>query len=470
MRIRFSNKIYIHEYTAEQLRWCENNLIIPNPEWENAERMGLWSAHTLPHTLSLYERQGNCLVLPFGLMREVIGWVKGKERAEGNPERIPFETYFTLCQPLGMKEKDGGIKLYPYQEQAVEAMKKATFGILKAPCGSGKTQMALALIEKLGLKALWLTHTHKLLEQSKERAERYFTGDFGTITDGKVNIGKDITFATIQTMSKLDPSIYSDKFNVIVVDECHRAVGTPTKAMMFYRVLSNCRARFKFGVSATIDENNPMTNTMMAILGKVAYEVPPSAVGEKIIKADLIFVENETQYSILSYSKGDGEMDYNKLVNTLCEDSERTESILQYVLDIIPTGRQQLILTHRVRHAKEMYEDLKAKGVDASLMIGNVSEKKRNDKASVIVATYALAKEGLDIPNLSVLHLATPQQQKSCTIQSVGRIERNVDGKPKPIVYDYVDVSIPYCLNSATKRRRYLGKAKKEVRTFKLNP
>lgn len=468
MRIRFSDKIYILEYNSEQLRWCENNLVIPNPEWEKAERMGLWNAHTLPHTLSLYERRGNCLVLPFGLMREVMGWIRERERAKGNPERIPFETYFNLCRPMGMKEKDGGIKLYPYQEQAVETMRKATFGILKAPCGSGKTQMALALIQKIGLKALWLTHTHKLLDQSKERAERYFAGDFGTITEGKVNIGKDITFATVQTMSKLDPSIYAGEFNVIVVDECHRAVGTPTKAMMFYRVLSNCKARFKFGVSATIDENNPMTKTMTAILGKVAYEVPESSVGEKIIKADLVFVENEKHYPILSYSKCDGEMDYNKLINTLCEDSERTEGILGYVLDIVPSGHQQLILTHRVSHAKEMYERLKNKDVDVSLMVGSVSEKKRNDKASVIVATYSLAKEGLDIPNLSVLHLATPQQQKSCTIQSVGRIERNVPGKPTPVVYDYVDVSIPYCINSATKRRRFLGKAKKDVKTFKL--
>lgn len=46
---------------------------------------------------------------------------------------------------------------------------------------------------------------------------------FGTITEGKVNIGKGITFATIQTMCKLDLSRYKDFWDVIIVDECFPA-------------------------------------------------------------------------------------------------------------------------------------------------------------------------------------------------------------------------------------------------------
>ncbi|MDQ9823270.1 hypothetical protein RFZ44_07900, partial [Acinetobacter sp. 163] len=50
----------------------------------------------------------------------------------------------------------------------------------------------------------------------------------GTITEGKVNIGSGITFATIQTMCKLDLARYKDLWDIIVVDECHRCSGTPT--------------------------------------------------------------------------------------------------------------------------------------------------------------------------------------------------------------------------------------------------
>ena len=91
-------------------------------------------------------------------------------------------------------------------------------------------------------------------------------------------------------------------------------------------------------------------------------------------------------------------------------------------------------------------------------MTGRVSEKKRVYDAEIIVATYALAKEGLDIPDLDAVHLATPQKDESTVRQSVGRVERNVPGKRKPLALDYVDVSIPYCMNCWKKRRRILAR------------
>ena len=39
------------------------------------------------------------------------------------------------------------------------------------PAGSGKTQTALELIARLGYRALWITHTIDLLNQSYNRAK-----------------------------------------------------------------------------------------------------------------------------------------------------------------------------------------------------------------------------------------------------------------------------------------------------------
>lgn len=73
---------------------------------------------------------------------------------------------------------------------------------------------------------MWLTHTADLLSQSRERAARYMDKSMiGTITEGKVNIGSGITFATVQTMCKLDLAQYRDMWDVIIVDECHRVAG-----------------------------------------------------------------------------------------------------------------------------------------------------------------------------------------------------------------------------------------------------
>jgi superfamily II DNA or RNA helicase len=71
-----------------------------------------------------------------------------------------------------------------------------------------------------------------------------------------------------------------------------------------------------------------------------------------------------------------------------------------------------------------------------------------------LFSTYSLAKEGLDIPILDWLFLATPHKEKSIVKQAVGRIERAIDGKDTPIVYDYVDINIPHLMNFYKKRRR----------------
>lgn len=88
------------------------------------------------------------------------------------------------------------------------------------PAGSGKTETALELIARLGYRALWCTHTLDLLNQSYTRAKNKLENvGLGRITGGKVELGSHITFATIQTLSKMDLSEYSDMFDVIVVDE-----------------------------------------------------------------------------------------------------------------------------------------------------------------------------------------------------------------------------------------------------------
>ena len=59
--------------------------------------------------------------------------------------------------------------------------------------------------------------------------------------------------------------------------------------------------------------------------------------------------------------------------------------------------------------------------------------------AVAIPALERLAKEGLDVPCLDRLLLATPVKDYAIVVQSVGRIARVYEGKGTPVVYDYVD-------------------------------
>lgn len=53
-----------------------------------------------------------------------------------------------------------------------------------------------------------------------------------------------------------------------------------------------------------------------------------------------------------------------------------------------------------------------------------------------------MQRNGLDIPNLEILILASPHKDKATIVQAIGRIERKFEGKETPICYDIVDNDI----------------------------
>lgn len=427
--------------------YCKERLTIDNPDYVIAEKLGKHSAR-MPRKLSLYAKRGDALILPFGTLQDVWGIAHGCEY------ELRFHDF------IG-NSMEGNISLYGYQKSALRDLLNGKNGVLEAPCGSGKTQIGLQLIKESGGRALWLTHTRKLLEQSKERCEAYFKGDFGTITEGSVSIGKDVTFATVQTMRDIDPSIYRDAFDIVVVDECHHCVGSPTKAMQFYKVLTNCNCRRKYGLSATLSRSDGMMPSLFAIIGPVLHTIKKEEVGDKIIKSEHVPVPISLDYDPTLYLNADGTLDHNALISMLSSDGRRNAIIVGKVFDEYckPNRRKQLVLCHRVAQAEALSEAI-GRFCECRCVTGKVSERNRGYDGDVIVATYSLAKEGLDIPELGVLHLATPQKNQSTTAQAVGRIERNVVGKETPTCYDYVDEKIRYCAACFAIRKRILKKFK----------
>lgn len=284
----------------------------------------------------------------------------------------------------------------------------------------------------------------------------------GTITEGRVHIGRGITFATVQTMCNLDLDRYRDTWGCVIVDECHRVAGTPTAVTQFSKVLNALAARHKYGLSATVHRADGMIAATYALLGKIAYQVPDEAVADKIMTVDIL-----PRYTQIGLSKEfldtDGTIIYAKLVNYLAEDFRRNGQI---VCDLVTNGSHyNLILSDRLSHLEYLMKHLPKELRDKSVMVdGKMTSKKgkaqrekaiedtRAGKKHFLFATYALAKEGLDIPRLDRLYLVTPQKDYAVIAQSVGRVARTFEGKVTPVVYDYVDNGIQYLVRSFKKR------------------
>lgn len=446
MLIEVSNTLSVNNPTKELMTWCKKNLVIANPEYAKKARMNLWLGNT-PKMLYLYEIRGDTLVLPFGVLRSL-------------PKSITDKALFVseFATPVEV-DYDTSVPLYDYQEEAVNAMIAAKYGILQSAAGSGKTQMGIALAVKLKRRTLWLCHTLDLIRQSKERAELYMSEDLiGTITEGKVSLGKGITFATIQTMCKLDLPQYRDYWDCIITDEVHRVSGSPTAVTQYQMVLNSLSARHKYGLSATVHRADGMIQATYALVGKVAYQVPDEAVADKIMKVGIYPVGTGIEISREALNT-DGTLNYTKLITYLTGNRTRNELIASCI-----ERRPSLILSDRLNHLEELMsllpEDMQK---DAVMVSGKMTSKAgkakreqaisdmRSGRKKYLFATYSLAKEGLDIPCLERLYMATPQKDYAIVTQSIGRIARTFEGKADPIAYDFVD-NIGYLVKSYKKR------------------
>lgn len=444
------NQLRIQNPSEQLLTWCKQQLVLSNPDYAKKKRMGFWVGNT-PEKLHLYQWDGDTLVLPYGCLRTVMGYMNGHDAIKLDMV-TPTPVWYGADIPL-----------YDYQKEAVSKMLEAQYGILQAPAGCGKTQMGIAIASILGRKTLWLTHTKDLLNQSKSRAEQYMSPSLtGMITEGRVQIGKAITFATVQTMCNLDLVRYRDVWDCIIVDECHRVAGTPTSVTQFSRVLNSLAARHKYGLSATVHRADGMIAATYALLGQIAYQVPDAAVAEKVMTVSVLPRPTHQGLS-REFLDTDGTIIYAKLVNFLADRYDRNELI---AADLVENrDHYNLILSDRLSHLEYLMKHLPRDLREQAVMVdGKMTSKKakamreqaiedmRQGRKRYLFATYSLAKEGLDIPRLDRLYLATPQKDYAVITQSIGRIARTFDGKAEPVVYDYVDEGVQYLVRSYKKR------------------
>lgn len=442
MKIRVTNRLIISDPTSAIELYCEKELVLDNPDYYKRNRMGKYTGN-IPSKIWLYEQRGNELWLPFGCLHDV--W---------NIHPVKSD-YIYEIQPVWALKYESGINLYPYQQKAVEGAIKGKNGVLVMPCGSGKTQCGLEIIARIGGRALWLTHTQDLLNQSRDRARAVFDNvGLGTITAGKVNIGSHITFATVQTMAKLDLSEYKDKFDVIIVDEAQHCAGSPTRVTQFYKVISRLSARYKIGLTATPKRADGLQAAMFALLGPKLHEVTREEVAHTTCPVKVSAIQTGWMPDYDAVLMGDGMIDYSKVIDAMIHDEKRYDFVLNKLLHLFgPT----MVLANRVEYLQRMCKDYVESQTGSAVQLSAIClsgqgqskkakaerkvalEKLNNGELDCIFCTYSLAAEGLDVPNLRYIVFATPEKNDVTVTQATGRVGRKAEGKEYGTVIDFVD-------------------------------
>lgn len=193
MKIKIDSMITIKNPSKEIKDFCKTNLVIKNPDVVKKQIMGFWAGN-IPKTLKMFSINNGDYILPIGEIDNI--W-------KLHPIKEDYEINFGNHEKLDYPENN--LKLYDYQEEAVNRMIKVKRGILSSKCGSGKSIMLLEIIRRIGYKALIICEKKEIQLQFRDYLVNCFgmkKGDYGLISEGNVEIGKFVTIRIKANISK----------------------------------------------------------------------------------------------------------------------------------------------------------------------------------------------------------------------------------------------------------------------------
>lgn len=297
------------------------------------------------------------------------------------------------------------------------------------------TVIALNLISKIQKKTLILVHKEFLMNQWIERIEEFLPGAcIGKIQAQICDIDqKDIVIGMIQTMyNKTFPQEVYSQFGMTIIDEVHR-IGSEE----FSKTLLKTITPYMLGISATVERKDKLTNLLYMFIGPKIYS--EQRANEDLVSVRGIqYVSQDEDFNTVEYDYR-GNTKFSSMIVKLCDYRPRSEFIVRIVKDLIEEkpDSQIMILAHNKSLLKYLHDSINAESIaTAGYYIGGMKQKdlQITETKQIVIATYAMAAEALDIKTLSTLIMATP---KTDITQSVGRILRMKH--ENPIVVDIVD-------------------------------
>lgn len=326
-----------------------------------------------------------------------------------------------------------------------------------APTGTGKTVAILNTIGKLGVTALVVVPSTVLADQWVDEAVRHLgmqRQEIGVLKGSSDDWqGKKIVIAVIHNLFLKEwPDSFKSYFGLVAWDECHKLGARVFSTTMFV-----FRSRFKIAVTAT-----PNRKDGCDAIYKNYFGNPLVVAKAKALECDchvIDFPHIGTKHYWISKCKSDV-----KPLQWLSKLSQRNQLIVELACSLYDDGYTIVILSRFIEHVELIIAGLIAAGVpkqEIGQFTRSTAAGKKHGKAfldkvkaesTIIVATYTMMKEGVDIPRLDAGIEALPSADN---VQAIGRIRRPFPGKKRPKWFSIVDKKI--AIFEAYARARFRG-------------
>lgn len=337
-------------------------------------------------------------------------------------------------------------------------------GLLIAGCGSGKTNMAIYIACKYKLKTLFIVHKTFLKQQVIDRILSTTNVErIGIIQQKKIVIDCPFVVGMVKSLATID---YDDKifrdFGMIIIDEVHH-MG----AKLYSKVYQKMSAKYMLGISAEKTRNDRMYKIINWYMGPILHMEEQKPNEMVVVKKFFYKTSNRRRIKILM-NRFNGEVNRSAMITNLVHIRRRNRFILKIIQELFDQGKNILCLSGRIKQVNVLYRLLfknKYTKKHVSRYLGGMNDDTlaRAATKQIILGTYNMAEEGLDISGLNVVILCTP---KSAVKQSVGRILRKDVYEEHPIVVEIVDKDNHIFTRQSARRDAYYHKQHYNIQMF----
>lgn len=352
------------------------------------------------------------------------------------PSFKEIEEYFPV-------QKGTTFSLKEHQVEALENLKHMrekgeTIALLYHATGTGKTVTAVEDAKALGERTLFLAHTKELINQAEKKfKELWSEKSCGVFMGDRKEKDEHVVCATVQSIISSLNEFKGDEFGYIVVDEAHH--GT---AQTYQKILGFFKPKFILGLTATPERGDG--EDLLDIFKNVAHKLDLKTAIEREELVPIRCIRVKTNVDISSVRINGIKYNSQDLESKLFI-PERNNVIVNTYIEYVK-NKKTVVFCASVKHAEEIADLFKEKGIKAEAVSGSTNNKVRektlkNYEAGDINVLCAcdLLNEGWDSPKTEVLFMARPTMSKTIYMQQLGRGTRKCEGKEYLMVFDFID-------------------------------
>jgi len=407
--------------------------------------------------------------IPYGLLTEFIRI--HRKNFKRNKLTISDEVKNIFKGPKLKMKYDLELYPRPYQKDCIEASLKFTKGIIRSATASGKGLIIVYILKhllenykKTGVKnVIIVVPSVSLIKQFHDDLIDYGCSDdlIGEVWTKKKEWDKTIVISTWQSLSRNQDRL--NDFQCVMVDECHGSGAFQLKKLLSHAV----GLKYRLGFTGTMHSGKLDNWNVMSYLGPVIKDYPSGFLADQgWISKCMVNIFN------IEYN-GTDDIDgtYSEVKDIIFTNPYRMDFIGELVKKL---DHNVLLLVGLVEKEGEVikeYLETTLKGKEVIFLSGrdnvDIRERWRKEceirKDIVLIATYGIFSQGINIPSLKYVVLASPFQSKIRVLQSIGRALRKHSDKEKgAIIFDIHD-HVKYLDRHGMKRLRFYDSEKFEV-------